>query len=95
MFQGTCVFTKELIYLLLLQFRQVNHEKKIAKGKLYDKLCTYSLLNENRRHRSILFSVLFIYYDELPEMQLLLYPNYNNCDIIYVTFDNMREKSFK
>ena len=36
MFQGTCVLTKELMYLLLLQFRQVDHEKNnCQKGKLY------------------------------------------------------------
>ena len=41
-------FKTELIYFLLLELRQVNHEKKNGKGKLYDKLCTYNLLNENQ-----------------------------------------------
>ena len=48
------------MYLLLLQFRQVTHEKKIALGKLYDKSCTYNLLNENQRHQDYFESYLYI-----------------------------------
>lgn len=44
---------------LLLEFRQVNHEK-LQKGKLYDKLFEYNLMRENPRHQNYTLSPIYL-----------------------------------